>query len=134
MDSLKQYLEAANLLLAKMFILKGLDKSNIKAKTKFKLDKGKIVLSTVNYFKYIDKGRDAGKRPPVKVILDWIKRKRIKVPKDMTAMSFAFAVASSIAEKGVKGKDLTNPIQRITKNLIKQYALFQIKQNISLKS
>ena len=48
-------------------------------------------------------GRRAGRKPPMRPIEGWIKRKKIPIPAAFKSpKSFAFAIAKSIEKKGVK--------------------------------
>lgn len=64
-----------------------------------------LVRTMLTYGVYVDQGdgRKPGKMPPVRPLMDWIKQKKISVPRGLTTESFAFAIANKIAKKG------TNP-------------------------
>ena len=128
----KILLESSNTLLKALFDKKGLKGSRIKARTKIVIKNGKIQLITLDYFKFVDRGRGAGKPPPVAIIADWIKRKKIKIPSGYNASNFAYAVAKSIGERGTKGKDLMPSIGQIMRNLTKQYIRKIIRKEIKL--
>ena len=56
------------------------------------------------YWKYLEYGRRAGKRPPFDDILTWVKKKNIVGRGKMTQRSVAFVIARSIGLKGTRGK------------------------------
>ena len=57
---------------------------------------------TIRGFVYLA-GRKAGKMPPVKALLDWIKIKGIKpIEQNMSITSLAWAIAKSISKHGTK--------------------------------
>ncbi len=66
-----------------------------------------IYLDTVEYFKYVNDGRSAGKFPPINKIKEWIKVKHIlptpikgKLP---TENQLAYLIGRKIALEGTKG-------------------------------
>lgn len=79
-----------------------------------------ITFHTLDYYKYIEKGRRAGaKMPPVSAISDWITRKHItprpvngKLP---TLPELAFLIARKIGRDGIPAKPY---IQDIKDNLL----------------
>jgi hypothetical protein len=57
-----------------------------------------------NYAIYVEKGRKPGvKAPPVRVIVDWIKRKKIPL-RGGRINAVAYAIARSIGRWGIKAK------------------------------
>lgn len=57
-----------------------------------------------NYAIYVDKGRKAGtKAPPVRVIIEWIKKKKIPL-RGGRINAVAYAIARSIGRWGIKAK------------------------------
>lgn len=67
-----------------------------------------IYVKMKDYWYYVENGRKAGKRPPIKNILDWIKIKPVlprpnaegKLP---TPQQLAFLIARKIGEEGTEG-------------------------------
>lgn len=71
-----------------------------------------IYVKMKDYWYYVENGRKAGKRPPIKNILDWItikpvlprprynKKGKLKLP---TPLQLAFAIATKIGEEGTEG-------------------------------
>ena len=59
------------------------------------------IISTVDYAKYVDEGRRPGEMPPIQDILNWIQEKPIR-PRGITQESLAWAIAKTIARKGIK--------------------------------
>jgi hypothetical protein len=78
-------------------------------------------LSLKDYYEWVDKGRKAGKQPPLKNIIEWVNTKATfggytppgKIPiRDIPNISdkavqkgLAFAIARKIGKKGTKGND-----------------------------
>lgn len=81
----------------------------------------------LDYFKYVDKGRRAGaKPPPVSAIIPWVELKGIIIGKN-TVKQTAFIIARSIGVKGIqplnmKQNVITNVINTRTSVLQKAYA------------
>ena len=62
-----------------------------------------IPVTMLKYGDYVDDGaeRGRGEQPPVRAIEQWIKQKRISVPKQFKNVEqFAFVIARSIGKKG----------------------------------
>lgn len=66
-----------------------------------------LLVEANDYFKFVDEGRRAGKFPPIESIENWLQSKG----EDISA---AFPIARSIAEKGVKGKEITDDLVTMT--------------------
>lgn len=77
-----------------------------------------------DYLKVVDKGRAPGKQPPVSKLLPWVRSKNIKIGK--TPESSAFAIAKSIADKGIKP---TNVIDKTIEN-VKNNKMYMIENAI----
>jgi len=67
------------------------------------------------YFKYVDKGRRPGKRPPTGPIKKWVERRGIVI-KGQNSAQTAFVIARSIGLKGIKPLNITD---KLTQNIIK---------------
>lgn len=65
-----------------------------------------LPIDLLKYGLYVDDGAERGKggMPPVRAIKDWIKQKRISVPRGFTPDQFAWAVARNIEKKGQRFK------------------------------
>lgn len=66
-----------------------------------------LQLSYLDYFKYVNLGRRAGKKPPpVKVLLQWIKDRKLKgrnkKGRFIKDLSFAFAIQTNIRKFGIR--------------------------------
>lgn len=61
---------------------------------------GVVQMFMANYWRYVDQGRDAGKRPPVSSLLPWIQKRFGLSGKE--ALGAAFAIATNIAKFGIK--------------------------------
>jgi len=83
------------------------------AKKKFKvtLNNKELNVSIPGYYTYVDKGRKKGKRPPIKPIIDWVKRNKLEIPDGSSVESIAFAVANSIANEGLKPRPFIEELQ-----------------------
>ena len=69
-----------------------------------------VSLSLLDYWKYLENGRKAGKFPPINKILDWIRVKPViprpyngKLP---TEQQLAFLISRKIALHGTKPRDI----------------------------
>lgn len=63
-----------------------------------------VNLNMAEYWKYIEYGRKAGKRPPINAILTWVRKKGI-TPRNgikMSDRSLAFLIAKKIGKVGIK--------------------------------
>ena len=70
-------------------------------------------LSLKDYYEWVDKGRKAGKQPPLKNIVEWVNTKatfggfaNVKNISDKAVQKgIAFAIAKKIGKKGTKGNE-----------------------------
>ena len=83
-----------------------------------------VTLKVADYWYYIDKGRKAGKRPPLAPIIKWIEAKPI-LPRPMangklpTTNQLAFLIARKIGNEGTKGtNDLQTTIDQVNAKYI----------------
>lgn len=78
-----------------------------------------VWLDVADYYYYVDKGRKAGKFPPPKKILQWIKAKPILPRPDSngklpTEKQLAFLIGRKIAREGWKGtNDLAHTLEEV---------------------
>ena len=104
-------------------------------------------LKMEDYWKWVNDGRKAGKRPPIEPILKWIAQKGIrptnfkrgKKPDNLRQFrSLAYAIATNIGKRGTKGNNFYTDVipsekefvKSVTKRLAKaakQDVLVQIK-------
>lgn len=110
----------------------GLSDSNLIKNVDYrKVEKNKQWLVQVILPKYainVDQGRRAGaKMPPVGPILDWLRRKKI-APKNGKLGQLAFAIAKSIAKKGIKARPFLKNIPEYTQ----QWIDFHIKEIVNI--
>lgn len=76
-----------------------------------------VDLSLEDYWKYVEKGRKAGKMPPINNILDWIKIKPV-IPRPFngklpTQKQLAYLISRKIGREGIEaGNELTNTLQK----------------------
>ena len=83
-----------------------------------------IPVTMLKYGEYVDDGakRGSGKRPPVRDIVQWIKQKRISVPKQFKNVEqFAFAIAYNIGKSGQRFKRARPFIQPALNTVQQQY-------------
>lgn len=101
-----------------------------------------LVRTMLTYGIFVDQGdgRRPGTPPPVQPILDWIKLKKIPVPKDMTTKAFAFAIAGKIAKEGTDPKprpfikpSINKVLTTTGKELLSEAGIDTIKANIDNK-
>lgn len=87
------------------------------------------------YLSIVDKGRRPGKMPPISPIKKWIQIRRIKPDKKMSDNQLAFAIAKSIAKKGIKPTGvLDKTIKQILKNktdILSKAALKDVERELS---
>lgn len=89
------------------FILsnKGLGKSDLLRLTDIVITGEKLEVIMPSYAVFVDRGRRAGKFPPLSAIIGWIREKNIAVPKEYTLEQFAFLIGRKISKKGTQGKN-----------------------------
>jgi len=114
--------------------LRGQGKSASGSLIKGTVGKGRIEGTKVIYegkapehFIFVDKGRRAGaKQPPTKPIQAWIKQRGLDLN--------AFAVARSIAKKGIKGTNIySKAVDQFTKDLnLEDIVIKEITKEIKL--
>jgi len=108
-----------------------LDKSDLVKKSRFLYTDNSIVILMSDYAEYIDEGRRAGKMPPVKAIIKWIRRSAVNVPIGLTAEDFAWAVAKSIERNGVRPRPFIQRLNEEVNSLVLKYIFSQV--NTTLK-
>lgn len=88
-------------------------------------DGGFVKVSVPGYGKYVDEGRRPGaKMPPIEKagqgILPWVRVKKIRTPR-LTTEQLAWAIAKSIAKKGIRPKPfIQNSIDFVLNNFTDQ--------------
>jgi hypothetical protein len=83
-----------------------------------------IPVTMLKYGEYVDNGaaRGPGKKPPIQAIVQWIKLKRISVPKQFkTIQQFAYAIAYNIGQSGQRFKRARPFIQPALNSVVEQY-------------
>lgn len=112
----------------------GLQDSNLFKQMQINITLDRVVISMPNYAVFVDSGRKPNsKMPPVSDILNWIRRKNISVPNMFTKESFAFAIAKSIAKKGIKPRPFLTQLRENCIDIIKQYMQSEIQNAMLLK-
>lgn len=108
-----------------VFVLKkiDLDNSRFAKAIKIKWIDESIVIDMPKYGKFIDSGRKKNSRmPPIAAIIDFIRHKKI-TSTSLSEESLAYAIAKSIAKKGIKARpfieELGKQVSKITTEHIK---------------
>lgn len=80
--------------------------SNLESSIKVSVDDNSTLSFVIaNYYMVVTAGRKANsKMPPIKAILDWIKRKDIDTSWASSQNAAAWAIAKSIAKEGYRGR------------------------------
>lgn len=99
-------------------------------------------IDVVEYFKWYENGRKAGKRPPFDKIFSWVKRKNI-IPRPYnlsngkqvipTQKTLAFLIARSIGLKGTKPHPLMKDTLKELRNDMIEDLKFAIYQDFELE-
>ena len=102
-ENLKLLTQSINQIVLRVLNQKGLSKSQLAKLTNTKNIEGNIILSFPAYALFVDRGRDKGKRPPIRPILSWIKRNNINT-EGTSQVGLAYAIANSISKRGIKAR------------------------------
>jgi hypothetical protein len=93
------------------------------------------------HWKYVNEGRNSGKRPPKDTIIKWIKDKGI-TPKDISVESLAFLIARKIGDEGVPNSGggvkanqlkISTQVYEKNKEQLKEIAKATLLENFKLK-
>lgn len=106
---------------------------NLAKSLKFSIAHGGSLISVTfkakNYWKFVDKGRRAGKHVPIAPLVRWARVKLGLSGKD--ARSAAFAISKTIKRKGIKGTNIfSNNIKKFNKDINKLRSK-EIAQDVS---
>jgi hypothetical protein len=113
-----------------------LNKANVETSKKeaskfpIKIDKDSIDVFLPSYYEWVDSGRKAGKRPPIKPIIDWIKREKIDT-KDIGIVSLAYAISNSIGIEGTKARPFIEDLQQQIAILVRDYLVNKINKTFT---
>ena len=79
-----------------------------------------VEVSMLRYGQFVDNGaeRGAGKMPPVRPILEWIKQKNIRPQGKITQPQLAFIIARTIGSRGQRYKKAKPFIQSSMRNAV----------------
>jgi len=83
-----------------------------------------VPVTMLKYGEYVDDGaeRGRGKQPPVQDIVQWVKQKRISVPKQFKSVEqFAWAIAYNIGKQGQRFKRARPFIEPALNSVREQY-------------
>lgn len=114
-----------------ILVRKGLSNSNIYKKTEIKIVGEDVIVLMPDYTTFVDSGRRAGRMPPIKSIVKWIREKNINIPSNYTLEQFAFAIAKNISKKGTKGKNFLEQISTNVQELIFDFINKEINKKIN---
>lgn len=90
--------------------------NSVSTTTQEQSDNWSVWLSIADYYEYIENGRLPGKQPPIAAIQDWIRNKHLPLERNLS-----WAIAKSIAKKGIPGKHiLEKSLDIIEPNLDKE--------------
>lgn len=90
--------------------------NSLSVTTQEQSDNWSVWLSIADYYEYIENGRLPGKQPPIALIENWIKNKHLPLERNLS-----WAIAKSIAKKGIPGKHiLERSLDIIEPNLDKE--------------
>lgn len=78
-----------------------------------------IDLWSLDYFKYVDKGRKPGKMPPMKSLTGWVSKHFNVSYKKLNSLTFL--IARKIGKKGIKGRNILKDIK--LNNYIKDWKI-----------
>lgn len=86
-----------------------------------------VELELEKYWRYVEEGRSAGKRPPVEPILEWIRAKPV-IPRERdgnlpTEEQLAFLISRSIGEKGTQGQHVLQRANEETEDEMRESIL-----------
>lgn len=80
-----------------------------------------LEITAKKYLKYVDTGRKPnGKLPPVDLIIKWAKQKRLTLRKGQTYESVGWAIAKSIAKKGIEPTNILFQTRKGVMNKLKE--------------
>lgn len=100
-------------------------------------EKMSVTISLADYWYYVENGRKAGKRPPMKAIEEWIVAKPV-IPRTLTngkvptTKQLAYVIAKSIGENGTKKHPFFEPAKRFTQKEFKQRIADAVQADISI--
>lgn len=117
-------------------VISVLNKANVETtkseskKFPVKIDKDSIDLTLPSYYQFVDSGRKAGKNPPVRPIIEWIKREKIKLEQGMTITSLAYAISRSIGRDGTKSRPFIDDLRTEIGILVRDYMVTKINNSL----
>jgi hypothetical protein len=77
-----------------------------------------VISRLPDYAIWVDKGRRPGKPPPLKVIVDWCKRKNIN-------KKYAWGIAKNVGKKGLPATHFTSPMVNLNDLITKMKEEFK---------
>lgn len=131
-QNIQTILNAINGLIIETYKFLGLGDSNIAKQTKVVVRGNEVAIVAPDYIYYVDKGRKAGRRPPIRKIIEWVKKNNFRLPDGVSLDSIAYAVATSISKKGVRGKNFLDTLRLKVTKIINDYAENQANNIIKI--
>lgn len=110
----------------------GLSDSNLSKNTKIITSQDALTVIMPDYAIYVDKGRKAGKKPPVKAILEWMKDKGIRA-KGVRQLDIAYAISNSIGQNGIKPRPFIDAFEASITGLVLKQLDRQIDNKLNNK-
>ena len=95
------------------------------------ISNGAIKVTLPEYYKYVDSGRRKGSMPPINPIMDWIMEKKLAIPKGMDKRQFAFAIANSIANKGISPKPFIERMEELVNKMVLDFVDSRVKDTLN---
>jgi hypothetical protein len=93
------------------------------------IDKDSIDVTFPGYYEFVESGRKIGKRPPIKPIIEWIKREKIDTS-NINIVSLAYAISISIEKKGIKSRPFIEELQFQIAIIVRDYLVNKINNKL----
>lgn len=92
---------------------------------------GAVKVTLPEYYKYVDSGRRKGSMPPINPIIDWIMDNKISIPNGMDKRQFAFAIANSIANKGIRPKPFIERMEELINKMVLDFVDNKVNSSLN---
>lgn len=91
-----------------------LEDSRLATSITFTVNGNVLFINMADYATFVDKGRSAGKFPPLDAIREWIKRKGIEMEDgtgdlERDAKSLSYLIGRKISEEGIEARPFIDP-------------------------
>lgn len=104
-----------------IYIQRGLKKNSdlVKSVEVKRSPHNEIIVFANFYFEFVDRGRKRFTRKiPLSALIKFIKKNRIKLRKGQSINQLAVIFQNSIYRKGIKGKKIIKPVEKITEEIM----------------